>query len=356
MAREHVGPELPGPDVGSLRHLARSRSRAEPPQLTVACGMRTLLPLCVAFAACHPGAGRPAASPETSMLVIAHRGASGYAPEHTFAAYDQALELGADYLEQDLQLTRDGVLVVLHDETLDRTTGGQCRGRVIERTLEELRSCDVGSWFNEQHPGAARAEYVGQRIPTLEEVFRRYAGRASFYIETKKPEEAPGMEEALLDLLDRYDLRDPASAEWRVLIQSFSEASLRRIRDMDPSLPLIQLIGGRWATPASIAARLPEIATYAVGIGPSWKDVDAGVMAAARAACLEVHPYTVNERLQMERLTDLGVSGMFTDFADRLLALRPAGEARGRAATAAAAERNRACRGGRQGEAARAGT
>ncbi|HEX2165607.1 MAG TPA: glycerophosphodiester phosphodiesterase family protein, partial [Longimicrobiales bacterium] len=73
------------------------------------------------------------------MLVIAHRGASAYAPEHTFASYDMALRMGADFIEQDLQMTSDGVLVVLHDETLDRTTGGRCTGRVIDHTLEEIR-------------------------------------------------------------------------------------------------------------------------------------------------------------------------------------------------------------------------
>lgn len=277
------------------------------------------------------------------MLVIGHRGASGYAPEHTFASYDLALELGADYLEQDLQMTRDGVLVVMHDDTLERTTGGACRGRVLDRTLAELRDCEVGSWFNAAHPERSRTAYAGEPIPTLDEVFARYGARASFYVETKNPDAAPGMEEALLELLDLHDLREPAADEWRVLIQSFSEASLRRIHEMDPSLPLIQLIRGRWATPATVRARLPEIAEYAVGIGPSWRDVDAAVVAAARGLCLEVHPYTVNEPARMTRLAELGVTGMFTDVPDQLLALRPAAEPRGREATRAAAQRHRDC-------------
>jgi glycerophosphoryl diester phosphodiesterase len=278
------------------------------------------------------------------MLVIGHRGASGYAPEHTLASYDLALSLGADYLEQDLQMTSDGVLVVLHDETLDRTTGGVRRGRVIDHTLAELRDCDVGSWFNAQRPEQARAEYVGQRIPTLDEVLARYADRATFYIETKNPEEAPGMEEALLALLDAYDLRAAAAAEWRVLIQSFSEQSLRKIHDLDAALPLIQLVHAGQERPAVLRARLRELAEYAVGIGPSWRAVDAALIEAARAACLDVHPYTVNDVVQMRRLTALGVTGMFTDVPDRLLALRRGEEPRGRAATAAAAARNRSCR------------
>lgn len=278
------------------------------------------------------------------MLVIGHRGASGYAPEHTLASYDLAMRLGTDYLEQDLQMTSDGVLVVLHDETLDRTTAGVRRGRVIDHTLAQLRECDVGSWFNAARPQHARAEYAGQRIPTLDEVFARYVDRATFYIETKQPEEAPGMEEALLALLDRYDLRAPAAREWRVLIQSFSERSLRKIHGLDPSLPLIQLIEAGQYEPAALRGRLGRVAEYAVGIGPSRRDVDAALLAAARDACLDVHPYTVNDVAEMQRLTTLGVHGMFTDVPDRLLALRPADEPRGRAATAAAAERSQRCR------------
>jgi glycerophosphoryl diester phosphodiesterase len=278
------------------------------------------------------------------MLVIGHRGASGYAPEHTFASYDLALELGADYIEQDLQMTSDGVLVVMHDDTLDRTTGGRCRGRVIDHTLAQIRACDAGSWFNEAYPDRARDDYAGASIPALDEVFARYADRASFYIETKNPEDAPGMEQALLELLDRYELLTPAAAEWRVLIQSFSERSLRLIRDLDPTLPLIQLLHAERETPPAMEGRLHRIAEYAVGIGPSWRDVDAGVISVARELCLEVHPYTVNDTALMQRMTDLGVSGMFTDVPDLLLSLRPPDEERGRTALRNVAERHRRCR------------
>jgi glycerophosphoryl diester phosphodiesterase len=279
------------------------------------------------------------------MLVIGHRGASGYAPEHTLASYDLALELGADFIEQDLQMTKDGVLVVLHDDTLDRTTGGRCRGRVIDHTLAQIRACDAGSWFNAAHPGRARADYAGAVIPTLEEVLERYADRASFYIETKNPEEAPGMEESLLALLDRFELRRAAADEWRVLIQSFSERSLRMIHGLDPSLPLIQLLHARGETARTIEARLPRIAEYAVGIGPSWRRVDARLVQAARSLCLEVHPYTVNDPALMRRMTKAGVTGMFTDVPDKLLEQRPADEPRGRQALRTAADRQRRCRG-----------
>jgi glycerophosphoryl diester phosphodiesterase len=271
------------------------------------------------------------------MIVIAHRGASGYAPEHTFASWDLAREMGADYLEQDLQMTSDGILVVLHDETLDRTArrdGRPCTGRVIDHTLAELRACEVGSWRDPR--------FASERIRTLEEVLKRYPD-ANFYIETKKPEEAPGMEEKLLALLAQEGLLEPARTEWRVLIQSFSEASLRKIHAMDPGLPLIQLLHERWTTSRSIQRRLAEISEYAVGIGPHQSDVNRELVEAAHARCLHVHPYTVDAAADMARLTEIGVDGMFTNLPDRLLATRPEDEPRGRAAAAGAAASHARC-------------
>jgi glycerophosphoryl diester phosphodiesterase len=266
--------------------------------------------------------------PDRRMLNIAHRGASGHAPEHTIASFDLAFEWGVDYLEQDLQMTSDGVLVVLHDDTLDRTARGpaeDCTGPVIEKTLAQVRRCDVGAWFNERYPSRARPEYVGQRVPTLEELFERYGHRASYYIETKSPEASPGMEEALLELLDRYDLRGPAIERRQVLIQSFSEASLRRLRELDARLPLIQLTRGRESR-RSIVARLDAIAEYAVGIGPARRTVDATLVAEAHARGLDVHVYTVNARRDMARLAALGVDGIFTDFPDIFAELTAGGQ------------------------------
>lgn len=241
------------------------------------------------------------------MLIIGHRGASGHAPEHTFASYDRAMEIGVDYLEQDLQMTHDGVLVVMHDPTLDRTTS--CTGAVIEKDLDEIRQCDAGSWFD--------ARFAGERIPTLREVFERYGQQANYYIETKNPDEAPGMEEALVALINEFDLRKGAVERRQVLIQSFSRASLLKIKSLDPELPLIQLVG-KESDSATIRSWLPEIHTYAVGVGPSRVSVDAALVDAVHATALHIHPYTVNEEAEMQRMIELGVDGMFTDFPDRL--------------------------------------
>jgi glycerophosphoryl diester phosphodiesterase len=281
---------------------------------------------------------------EAPVLNIGHRGASGHAPEHTIPSYDLALRLGADYIEQDLQMTKDGVLVALHDDILDRTARGQgrdCDGPVITKTLEQIKTCDVGSWFNEAYPQYARDEYVGLRIPTLEEVFQRYGSGANYYIETKNPEAAPGMEEELLRLMDEYGLRGPAVEGWQVLIQSFSPASLQKIQALDPSLPLIQLYDEE--TSEAIRTNLDAACAYAVGVGPYKGDVDTHLVDAAHARCLHVHPYTVNEEQEMKTLIEVGVDGMFTNFPDRLVEALGKGATDSKAAAQRAAEASAAC-------------
>jgi glycerophosphoryl diester phosphodiesterase len=289
--------------------------------------------------------------PDAPVVNIGHRGASGYAPEHTFASYDLALKLGADYIEQDLQLTRDGVLVVLHDKTLNRTATAPegvparyCRGPVIKRTLEQIKKCDVGSWFNEEYPEYAKARYVGLKIPTLEQVFKRYGKEANYYIETKNPDAAPGMEEELLRLMKKYELIRPAVSDWQVLIQSFSQESLQKIHHLRPSLPLIQLYFA--GSSKTVRTDLDETKAYAVGIGPDQKDVDARLVSAAHKRCLAVHPYTVNETPDMRHLISLGVDGMFTNFPDRLDAVLGSRAADAMVAAQKSAEAYRACRAG----------
>ncbi len=266
-------------------------------------------------------AGTEAAAP-SGALVIAHRGASAYAPEHTFAAYDLAVQQGADYIEQDLQMTADGELVALHDETLDRTARGpveSCTGPVSTKTLAQLRECDVGTWFNEAHPDRADPAYEGLQIPTMKEILERYGTDVRYYIETKSPEAQPGMEEALLDLLDEAGVSQSTSSD-PVLIQSFSPASLQLVHSMKPELPLVQLL------PASAepfdAATLDGVGEYAVAIGPSSQNVDRGFVDAAHSRCLAVHPYTVDDPAEMARLLDAGVDAIFTDTPDVLVVER----------------------------------
>ncbi len=251
-------------------------------------------------------------------VIIAHRGASAYAPEHTFASYDLAIDMGAHYLEPDLQRTADGILVALHDATLDRTMRGPaslCTGTVSDRTLAEIQECDAGIWFNESFPERARTEYVGLRVPTLEEIIARYAGRIGLYIETKDPADAPGMEEALVTLLRRHALTGDAARQHHVIVQSFSEASLRHMRELEPSLPLVQLFRRRHLS-LFVRLRLGRVAQYADGVGPAADRTTPGLIRAAQRRCLLVHPHTVNDSSRMTRMLDAGANGLFTDAPD----------------------------------------
>lgn len=260
-----------------------------------------------------------ALAPPAGPVVVAHRGASAYAPEHTFAAWDLAVEQGADYLEQDLQMTADGELVVLHDDTLDRTARGpadSCTGPVADKTLAQLRECEVGSWFNEAHPELADPAFADERIPTIDEVFERYGDDVRYYIEIKAPDASPGMEQALLDALDEAGLGEPGDGTPQVIIQSFSAESLRRLHELRPDLPLVQLlpVSGTPIDPAT----LDGIAEYAVAIGPAFANVDEALVDAAHERCLQLHPYTVDDPGTMTTLLDLGVDGMFTNAPDVL--------------------------------------
>lgn len=266
--------------------------------------------------------------------VIAHRGASGHAPEHTWAAYDKARQMGADYLELDLHMSADGEIIVIHDDSLERTTDGE--GKVQEFRLEQLKALDAGSWFNEKYPDRADETYVGAKLLTLDEVIGRYGNEVRYYIETKSPERYPALQRELVETLDEAGLIESGS----VVIQSFSQASLQEIHGLNADIPLVQLLwyspreeGGlkEWndTTPAPADmtdADFQKIASYAIGVGPNViyrgnEVIDQHFIEQAHNNGLIVHPYTINEPEQMRRLIGWGVDGMFTDFPDRLRAI-----------------------------------
>jgi glycerophosphoryl diester phosphodiesterase len=312
----------PGPGVRAGTHRRAS--------MAVALIAATALYACGGDDASRPAASAPSTTPSTAIpparrtaIVIAHRGASATAPEHTIAAYDRAVAQGADYIEQDIQLTADGELVVMHDETLDRTARGPaeaCRGLVRTKTLAQLRRCDVGSWFNDAHPELADPAFVGLRIPTLRQVTERYGDDIGYYIETKAPEVQPGLERALLDLLDEQGLTGPGRRSRPAIVQSFSPASLRLVHARQPDLPLVLLLVVS-GNPIA-ASTLDDAATFATGVGPSSGNADAALVEAAHARCLDVHPYTVDDPAEMTTLLDAGVDGMFTDSPDVLVSRR----------------------------------
>lgn len=249
------------------------------------------------------------------ILNVSHRGASGHAPEHTLAAYELGEKMKGDYIEVDLQMTKDGVLIAMHDEKVDRTTDGS--GFVKDMTLAEIKELDAGSWFNEAYPDKAQPEYVGLKVPTLEEVIEEFGRGSRYYIETKAPSVYPGMEEELLRVLEKHKLTGQNAPSSKVLVQSFSADSLLKMHELDAKVPLIQLIS--YSGPATISdEEVQAIKEYAIGVGASYTRIDKEYVEKIRANGLLIHPYTVNTKADMERLLDWGVTGMFTNFPDRL--------------------------------------
>jgi glycerophosphoryl diester phosphodiesterase len=301
--------------------------------------------LAVLGAGCGAGSdqGGEGVAEAAPAIAIAHRGASAYAPEHTMAAYELALEMGADFIEPDLQVTRDGVLVALHDLTLERTTDvgevfpdrfreEEVRGARVRRwyvsdfTLEEIQTLDAGSWFSE--------EFVGERVPTFADVIYLARGRAGLIPETKEPEVYSdlgfSMERLVLADLASFGLdRKDADLSTPVVVQSFSEASLMILRhEVGSDLPSVFLISGpdapQWLTPEG----LTRVAGFATGIGPTKRLLldNPGAVELAHAAGLTVIPWTFSAEdsgsfdavgLEMAHfIFELGVDGLFTNNPD----------------------------------------
>lgn len=244
------------------------------------------------------------------MLVFAHRGASAELPEHTLAAYLRALADGADGLECDVRLTRDGHLVCVHDWRLNRTSNG--RGLVSRRTLSELHELDFGSW----HEGAPNADDPElTRVLTLDRLLGavQAAGRpVQLLIETKHPTKfGAEVERKLLQLLAEHGLATPDSGNpVQVTVMSFSPMAVRRVRTGAPGLPTVQLLD--LIPPGMRTGRVPVGTPVA---GPSVELVRArpALVPALRAAGKRVYLWTVNTAEDVALARSLEVDGVITD-------------------------------------------
>ncbi|MEH7360767.1 glycerophosphodiester phosphodiesterase family protein [Priestia megaterium] len=251
--------------------------------------------LCGIFMFIHTQA---ASTQAEKVAIIAHRGASGYEPEHTMQSYLTAVKQKADYIELDLHMSKDQQLVAIHDYKIDRTTNGT--GYVKQYTVKQLQHLNAGK-------GPKKAV-----IPTLEEIFRTFGNRTNYYIETKSPHEYPGMEKELLTLMAKYNIHTD-----HVIVQSFSPESLKTVHRYRPTMKLIQLIRSK-QTNMLTDQQFRQIKTYANGIGPNANTLTKPYVQKARSYDLDVHPYTVNDEKQMRTLIEWGVTGMFTNYPDRL--------------------------------------
>jgi glycerophosphoryl diester phosphodiesterase len=232
--------------------------------------------------------------------VIAHRGASGHAPENTFAAFRRAVELGATFIETDLHVTRDGRFVAIHDNTVGRTTNGS--GEVHEFTLDELREADAGMWFDR--------DFMGERVPTLEEIleFSREHD-VVFYLELKYAA-VWGMDHALVAALQK------AQSAPRTIVISFDPATLTPLRRLDPSIMTGLLVEEAEGNCVQLALDLG-----ARQLCPKISAVTPELVAKAHGADLQLVTWTANSVTEMRSMIAAGVDGIMTDFPDRLRAL-----------------------------------
>jgi glycerophosphoryl diester phosphodiesterase len=272
--------------------------------------------------------------------LVAHRGASAYAPEHTLEAYRLALEQGADFVEQDLAVTKDGALVCIHDLTLDRTTNVEdvFPNRFVEDktgatpvrqwlvgdfTLAEIKQLDAGSWFN--------PKFAGARIPTFQEAIDLVKGKAGLYPELKDPafyrQRGVSPEKLLAAILNKNRL--VGDAKTPVIIQSFDESTIKMLSTELPAVSRVWLVEPTNAQRLDGADKLKEIATWATGIGPNKAIIAARPESVtwAHAAGLTVTPWTFRSsntgtfpsvRDEMAKfLYDYGVDAVFTDNPDQ---------------------------------------
>jgi glycerophosphoryl diester phosphodiesterase len=265
--------------------------------------------------------------------LIAHRGASAYAPENTIPAFRLAAEQGADWVEFDLQLTKDRQVVCLHDNSLERTTdveevfpdrfrseGTAKRWMLEDFTLAEIKRLDAGIWFD--------AKFRGTRIPTFAETIDALRGRSGLFIELKTPERYENIERLILSELEAKGLARPgAEARTPVLLQSFTASSLQILSSLGTKLPVHFLVNARdaqqWLTPDGLA----KIKAFATGISPEKTAVlnQAEGIARARQLGFLITPYTFRAsavsgfpdvRAEMAHYLKLGVNGVITDNPD----------------------------------------
>ncbi|WP_405494168.1 glycerophosphodiester phosphodiesterase [Streptomyces sp. NBC_00096] len=250
----------------------------------------------------------------SNPIVYAHRGASAYAPENTLAAIDLAREMGFDWVENDVQRTSDGELVVVHDDTLARTTDveqvfpDRKPWRVKDFTAAEIARLDAGSWFGQ--------EFAGVRVPTLRQYMERVqTNRQRLLLEIKKPELYPGIEEQTLHVLEETGWLDEDHVSRRLVVQSFSVDSVRTVHELRPDL-ITAILG----TPT--LAELPRYAEFTDRINPWYTTIDDDWVAAvhglvgAHGKALEVDTWIVDDAETTLKVRDMGVDGIISDKPD----------------------------------------
>ena len=248
-------------------------------------------------------------SPDSGPLIIGHRGASAHAPENTHAAFERALDEGADGIEFDVRLASDGVPYVFHDSTFERTVG--IYGNADDYPSTTLEKFHVGAWFNERYPRRARVDYEwGEKIPTLAQVFERY-GAHLLYAEMKCEDvrRQPVLAQAVVELIHKHDLAS------RVVVKSFALDSLREVKRLAPEVRTAALFGRSWPRPLVPAARIIAEAADcgADEISLHRSLLRGATVEEARRRGFEVLVWTVNSPASLRRVLRLRLRAVITD-------------------------------------------
>ena len=244
----------------------------------------------------------------SGLLNIGHRGASGRFPENTLSSFRAAIEAGAEMCELDVQMTRDGVAVVIHDDTVDRTTDR--RGPVAGLTLAELKRLDAGIWFDRKSGGDRK--FTGERIPTLDEVLAAVKDRCALNIELK----AKNSERQVCELMRKYRVLDTSTSTMPSMISSFEWDLLWRAREIEPEIRIGMLAEKK---PERLIAEAIERRVAA--INPRFDLATADFCAQAHRSGLKVYVWTVDAPEAMRALAENGVDGIMTNYPERLRAL-----------------------------------
>ncbi|QTD42919.1 glycerophosphodiester phosphodiesterase family protein [Sporosarcina sp. Te-1] len=233
------------------------------------------------------------------MLSVAHRGASAYAPENTRAAFRKGVDLQADYLECDVHLSKDDELIVMHDDKVDRTTDG--KGYIRNMTLAELKTLDAGKQFGE--------EFVNEQILTLQELVDEFYNEVGLVIEIKNPNDYPGIEEKVVQVLNQYD--DLSG----IIIQSFDVQSLKKIHSLLPEVEIAILI--RPTDSFITAQKVEEYTDFAAYINFNVSFTNKRTVDLVHEHGGKVLVWSKKDRRLIWKAQKYGVDGIISDFSEK---------------------------------------
>lgn len=234
------------------------------------------------------------------MELIAHRGASAYAPENTIASFKKAIEMGLKAVEFDVQISKDLELIVIHDYTLERTTSG--KGKVRDYTLKELQGLDAGSWFSK--------EFQGEKIPSLRKVLEVVKNNEFINIELKRDKnDKRKFDIQLIDLIDEMKIKD------KVIISSFDHEILVDIFELDNTLSLALLFHEEIR---DLKEYIDNLGIKINSINPNKNSLNENYIKKIKELNLNINAYTINSYEEYVKLNNLGIDRIFTNFPDLL--------------------------------------